>query len=105
LVPLMAKVPLPKRVQGSRDLNDAQDAIGETLRRVVYHEQLTGQAVQNLSVTSTGVAISHGLGRTPIGWYLTDKVDAGDVYRTDWDNRTITLRTASGTVRGDLFVW
>jgi hypothetical protein len=36
---------------------------------------------------------------------MTDKIDAGDVYRTAWDNKTITLRTASGTVRGDLFVW
>jgi hypothetical protein len=101
----MARVPLPKRVQGSRDLNDAQDAIGETLRRVVYHEQLTGQDIQSVSVPSTGVAIAHGLGRTPIGWNMIDKTDAGDVYRTAWDSKTITLRTASGTVRGSLFVW
>lgn len=101
----MARVPLPKRVQGGRDLNDAQDAIGETLRRVVYHEQLTGQVVQNLSVPSTGVAISHGLGRVPIGWYLTDMLDAAAVKRTAWDSKTITLQSASGTVRCDVFVW
>ena len=80
-------------------------AIGETLRRVVYHEQLTGQVVQNLSVPSTGVAISHGLGRTPIGWYLTDVLDAAAVKRTAWDSKTITLQSASGTVRCDVFVW
>lgn len=101
----MARIPLPRRVHGDRGLNDAQDAIGETLRRVVAHEQLTGRAVQSLSVPSTGVSISHGLGRTPIGWCVTDLLDAGTVYRTAWDGRTITLRSASGTVRVDLFVW
>lgn len=101
----MARIPLPRRVQGERALNEAQDAIGETLRQVAYHEQLTGQAIQSVAVPSTGVSVSHGLGRTPLGWYVTDRLDAGDVYRTGWDARTLTLRSASGTVRVDLFVW
>ena len=102
----MARVPLPKKVQTTnRELNDAQDAIGETLRRIAYFEQLTGQRVQSLSVTSTGVDVSHGLGRTPIGWMVTDIMDAGLVYRDSWDSKTITLRSNSGTVRVDVFVW
>jgi hypothetical protein len=102
----MARIPLPKRVQStSRELNEAQDAIGETLRRISYHQQLTGQLIQSVTVTASGVDVSHGLGRTPIGWQWTDKIDAGDVYRTGWDSKTITLRSASGTVRVDIFVW
>ena len=100
------RLPLPKRVQSSdRLLNDAQDAIRETLRQIVEHEQLAGRTVQSVQVTSTGTSFAHGLGRTPIGWTLTDKTGAGDVYRTAWDARTVTLRTASGSVTVDVFVW
>jgi hypothetical protein len=49
--------------------------------------------------------VQHGLGRRPIGWRFTDKTSAGDVYRTAWDERTITLVTAAGTVVADIWVW
>jgi hypothetical protein len=102
----VARIPLPKKVQTSnREVNELQDAIGETLRRIAYHQQLTGQWIQTVSVPATGVDVAHGLGRVPIGWQLTDILDGGTVYRTSWDNRTITLRSVSGTVRVDLYVW
>lgn len=100
------RVNLPAKVQSpDRLLNQAQDNIHATLRQIAQHSQLTGQRVEGVTVTATGVDISHGLGRTPTGWYVTDKLDAGDVSRTAWDSKTITLRTASGSVRVDLFVW
>lgn len=101
----MARVTLPQLVQGDRLLNDAQTQIHGTLRQVAQHDQLTGQAIQSVPLSTTERAVSHGLGRTPIGWYVTDKSGAGDVYRTAWDSKTLTLRTASGSVTVDLFVW
>ena len=102
----MAKIPLPHRVQSTnREINDVQDAVAETLRRIVHNDQLSGQRVATVSVTSTGTEISHGLGRTPIGWYVTDILDHGTVRRTAWDSRTITLESNSGTIRCDVFVW
>lgn len=102
----MAKVAMPQRVQStSRELNDAQGAIHGTLRNVVEHEQLTGRLVQSLSVTSSGTTIAHGLGRTPIGWHLSDVLDHGTVKRAAWDSKTITLQASAGTIRCDIFVW
>lgn len=102
----MARVPLPRRVQSAnREINDVQSAIGDTLRQVVAYEPLTGVRIQSVAVPSTGVAVSHGLGRVPIGWQVTDLLDHGTVKRTAWDSKTITLASNSGTVRVDLMVW
>lgn len=102
----MARVPLPRRIQSAdREINDVQSAIGDTLRAVVAHEQLTGARIQSVAVPSTGIAVSHGLGRVPMGWQVTDLLDHGTVRRTAWDARTITLESNSGTVRVDVFVW
>ena len=102
----MAKVPLPRRIQSAnREINDVQSVIGDTLRAVVAYEPLTGVHIQSVSVPSTGVAVSHGLGRVPIGWQVTDLLDHGTVKRTAWDSKTITLASNSGTVRVDLMVW
>lgn len=102
----MARVRLPPKVQSTdREINALQSAIGDTLREVSYHDQLTGQSIQSLSVTTAGVVVSHSLGRTPIGWSLTDLLDHGTVKRTAWDSKTITLASSSGTIRCDVFVW
>jgi hypothetical protein len=56
-------------------------------------------------LTTTPLAIVHGLGRAPIGWRLIDKTGAGDPYRTAWDDRTISIRVASGTLTCSIRVW
>lgn len=100
------RLPAPRRVQSDRrDVNDLQDATQHTLRDVVRFEELSGQRIDDLVLTADPQQISHGLGRCPIGWRLVDKRSAGDVYRTAWDGRTLSLRTDSGTVICDLFIW
>lgn len=50
-------------------------------------------------VTKTGVtltagvpvAIAHGLGRTPTGWFLVDQPTNSVVWRTAWDATNLTL--------------
>lgn len=102
----MARVSMPKRVQStSRDLNDAQDAIAATLRDVTRFDELDGATARGVTLSTTPVGIAHGLGRMPIGWRVIDKLDPGDVYRTAWTDRTVTLRTAAGSVRCDLYFW
>lgn len=96
---------MPGRVQGDRLLNAAQDAIYSTLREIAQHEQIKGVAIRGLTLTTTSKTIVHGLGRCPIGWYVMDKTTAGDAYRTAWDDRTISLRAASGTLSCDVWVW
>jgi hypothetical protein len=102
----VARIRLPQKVQSAdREINDVQAGVHDTLRQISYYAQLTGQWVQGVSATTSGVAINHGLGRTPIGWYVTDILDAGSVYRSAWDDKTLTLKSNSGTVRVDVFIW
>jgi hypothetical protein len=96
---------MPAKVQGDRLLNAAQDNIHTTLRDVVRFEELKGATIPGLVLTTTPQTIQHGLGRCPIGWRVTDKTSSGDTYRTAWDERTISLRSAAGSVACDVFVW
>jgi hypothetical protein len=100
------KVALPRRVQTSdRQLNEIQDSVTATLRPMVTFEELLGVVLGEVTLTTTPQTLVHGLGRAPIGWRVIDKRDAGDPYRTDWDERTISMRVASGTARVTLWVW
>lgn len=96
---------MPRQVQGDRLLNDAQSAIHATLRPIAAFEEISGVRISGLTLTTTSRAIHHGLGRRPIGWRVVDKTTSGDVYRTAWDERTVSLRSASGTVGCDVWVW
>lgn len=96
---------MPAKVQGDRLLNQAQDNIGSTLREFARFEEFGGTTVRGLTLTTTAQTIAHGLGRRPIGWRVVDKTTSGDVYRTAWDERTVSLRAASGSVSCDVFVW
>lgn len=102
----MAKIQPPRRVQTTdRQLNEIQDAIAQPLRQVLDVDLLSGRSSVAVVLTTTPQPIRHGLGRRPVGWMLTDKQGPGDAYRTEWDERTITLRVASGTLVGDLWIW
>jgi hypothetical protein len=103
---LPLKIAMPRRVQsGDRALNSVQDATADALRPVLSFEELNGSRMDEVTLTTTAQTLAHGLGRTPIGWRVIDKIDAGDPYRTAWDERTISLRVASGTCRVTLWVW
>jgi hypothetical protein len=100
------RLPPPRRVQSpDRLLNDVQDSVTQALRPVLQFEEHAGQRIDDLTLTATPLQISHGLGRCPIGWRVVDKTSAGDPYRTAWDERTITLRVASGTLGCDVYIW
>jgi hypothetical protein len=92
-------------VSGSTEAQRVQDAIHATLRQVADLEEIVGVDIRGISLTTTPLAIVHGLGRAPIGWRLIDKTGAGDPYRTAWDDRTISIRVASGTLTCSIRVW
>lgn len=99
------RIRVPGRVQSDRIVQQVQDGVIATLRQVAELEEICGVDLRGLTLTTTPLAIVHGLGRRPIGWRVIDKTTAGDPYRTDWDDRTLTMRSASGTVVCDLRVW
>lgn len=59
-----------------------------------------GIQIQSISLAAnTPLEINHGLGRSPIGWFLTDITTAANVFRTDVFNPTnITLEASANTV-------
>jgi hypothetical protein len=55
-------------VSGSTEAQRVQDAIHATLRQVADLEEIVGVDIRGISLTTTPLAIVHGLGRAPIGW-------------------------------------
>lgn len=64
-------------------------------------EFLSGVVIET-QVSTTATKLNHGLSSMPVGWILLDKTANIDVWRTDWDDKSITL-DASGT--GTIKVW
>jgi hypothetical protein len=53
-------------------------------------------------VSTTAKAFNHKLNREPVGWIIFDKTTNANVWRTDWDERTITLDSSATS---SLKVW
>jgi hypothetical protein len=57
-----------------------------------------GTLVASISLAaSTPTKISTKLGRNPQGWFLVDNQANAVIWRTAWDNNTITLEASSAT--------
>lgn len=85
----------------------------ELSKTVQYTEEWTQQFKNNpfivgnvltLSITATATAFNHGLSTTPQGWIILDKTANVDVWRTAWDDKSITLR-GSGSVSIKIWVF
>lgn len=87
------------------NINRALQAVGDVVSRVLGVEVINGHAIRGVSLTgSNAKRVTHGLGRTPSGWIVTDQTAAITLYRTAWDEETITLYpSATGSV--DLWVF
>ena len=84
----------PDRV--SESLRDQSSSQQRQQRQVSFLQN--GRQITGVEIGATAIkAIYHGLGRQPKGWMLTD-IDGLDarISRTAWNNKTLTLRNASG---------
>lgn len=71
----------------------------ETAKEAAKTEILNGRLLSDIVVATVSRRFDHGLGRQPVGWFIVDKTSALDVWRTDWDTRTISLdASASSTI-------
>jgi hypothetical protein len=60
---------------------------------------ISGNLIE-VSVSTTATKFNHGLGVQPLGWMVLDKTSGIDVWRTDWDDKTITLdATGSASIK------
>lgn len=65
---------------------------------------INGRLMEDINITTTATAYEHKLGRVPIGWIVLDRGANVTVWRTAWDDKTITLdSTGFTTIRVWIF--
>jgi hypothetical protein len=57
-----------------------------------------GILLQNVSVGASATVINHGLNRMPQVWTLCDQNTNTNVWRTAWDENSITLQAGSACI-------
>lgn len=85
-------------------INRIQDNISKSYNDIVDIPMLQGVAVKQVVLSTSGTAVQHKLGRTPVGWFVTDKVVDANIWRTDWDSMFLYLDTDLATTI-DLWVF
>lgn len=80
------------------DLSRVQDRVADALTQVLVNPLLNGEFVTVSFDTGLTQTVNHKLSRKPLGWIITDKTATADIYRSDWDSRTLTLVSSSNTI-------
>lgn len=86
------------------DIEALQQQLEQVLNPIVRVAMLSGVQLTDVAVTTAGVQLEHGLGRQPLGWFITDLDTGVHVWRTAWDKFTLTL-DASGSATINLWVY
>ena len=81
-----------------------QDNVALVLKQISTKEILDGVLV-TCTVSSSATTVNHTLGRAPQGWIIVDKLAVGDIIRTAWDERTITLVSSAASTPITLWVF
>lgn len=85
----------------------------ELQKTIEYSQEFTAQLLSlvflkgnllDLSLSTTATAFNHGLGVTPQGFLVFDKTANADIWRTAWDDKTITL-DANANVNAKVWVF
>lgn len=85
----------------------------ELQKTIEYSQEFTAQLLSlvflkgnllTIDITTTATAFNHGLNVTPQGFIVFDKTANADIWRTAWDDKTITL-DATATVGAKVWVF
>lgn len=77
----------------------------ERIRELVAVSILRGKLIVDTDVTTSGTDVVHGLGRTPVGCIVL-KSDAAVTYKKDdFNPKTITVTSSSGTRTVSLWIF
>lgn len=77
------------------DLNKVQDNIEYALGPVLASAIIDGVQVNAIELTTTPLAVSHGLGRRPLGWIIVDQNADARVWSIARDKNVIILQASS----------
>lgn len=86
------------------EINALQQQVEEVLNPLVRIPLLDGVPFTDVAITTDGIQIEHGLGRTPLGFIVTDNNADVRIWRTASDSFTLTL-DASGTATISVWVY
>jgi hypothetical protein len=87
-----------------REVSSLQDNIALILSQITKKPIVDGELLTNIILPAGSFRVNHKLGRTPLGFILSDINAAVTVHREAWDSNTITLN-ASGPVTISLWVY
>jgi hypothetical protein len=79
-----------------------QNAVEQVLNPIAKTIILDGVLIKDLSITTSGLEIEHGLGREPQGFFVADSTADVRVWRVSWDSRIINLDASGSSV---ISVW
>jgi hypothetical protein len=85
---------LPFFKTAMRELEMLQTQWASQLNPLLVKVLLKGVQLDTTLTTGSNV-INHRLGRKPVGWIIVDTNAAVAVYRTSWDDLTITLNSSA----------
>ena len=86
------------------DVQRVQENCALVFKQLLDKQILDG-ALVTVTVTNAAKGFDHTLGRKPIGWFVVDKQATGDVWRTAWTDRTITLVSGAASLPCTIWVF
>lgn len=77
----------------SRAVQTLADRLREVRRKPLLNEAI----ISDIVVTTAEAQFIHGLGHVPTGWIVVDQDNGSNVWRTEWTDRTISLKASAST--------
>lgn len=89
----------------SRELNQVQNNVANAINPLLNNPILNGNFLNGVQLFTGGNVLSHGLGRTQQGWFLTDILGLAEVYRTGSFNSTTFELVSDADVVVNIYVF
>ncbi len=81
----------------SFELSQVQSNVAFVLDPLVRLPTLDGTLLTGVSLSTAVTQVNHLLGRQPLGWQLADINSNATVWRTGWNNKTLSLQASADT--------
>jgi len=78
----------------AQDINRIQGNVSSAFN-ALSSPFIGGNLLTKIALTTTPTAVNHKLNRKPQLWVICDQQNGASVWRTDWDENSITLQASS----------
>lgn len=105
----MATIKPFRKIQTSNaELMRVQDAVAEVISPLAKVPLLDARVIKAAQIGTSATGIDHGLGREPLGWFVIDKSQTADVWRSPTPSQApnkLLMLLATSPVTVDLIVF